>query len=42
MKRLIAGIIFVACFASLAGCETMRGAGRDIEDTGQNIQNSTR
>lgn len=38
MKRFIAGIIFVACAAALVGCETMRGAGRDIEDTGHNIQ----
>ncbi len=38
MKRLIAGIIFFACAVSLVGCETMKGAGRDIEDTGHNIQ----
>jgi len=38
MKRLIAGLIFVATAATLMGCETMRGAGRDIEDTGHNIQ----
>ena len=38
MKRFIAGIIFVACVATLIGCETMKGAGRDIEDTGHNIQ----
>ena len=38
MKRLIAGIVFIACAAALVGCETMKGAGRDIEDTGHNIQ----
>ncbi len=38
MKRFIAGIVFFACAAALVGCETMKGAGRDIEDTGQNIQ----
>lgn len=38
MKRFIALVIFVACAATLAGCETMKGAGRDIEDTGHNIQ----
>ena len=38
MKRFIAWVIFVACAATLAGCETMKGAGRDIEDTGHNIQ----
>ncbi len=38
MKRLIAGIIFVACALALVGCETMKGAGRDIQHTGQEIQ----
>ena len=38
MKRFIAGIIFVACVAALVGCETMKGAGRDIQGGGQNIQ----
>ncbi len=40
MNRLIAGIIFVACAAALIGCATMKGAGKDLEATGQNIQNS--
>ncbi len=38
MQRLITGVIFVACVAALVGCETMKGAGRDIEGGGQNIQ----
>jgi predicted small secreted protein len=38
MKRLIAMMMFVAFAAALIGCETMKGAGRDIEDTGHNIQ----
>ncbi len=38
MKTFIAGIILVACAAALIGCETMKGAGRDIQDTGHNIQ----
>ena len=38
MKRFIAVIVLVGSVAALAGCETMKGAGRDIEDTGTNIQ----
>lgn len=38
MNRVIAGLILFVCVATLVGCETMRGAGRDIEDTGKNIQ----
>ena len=38
MNRMIAGLILFACVVTLVGCETMRGAGRDIEDTGKNIQ----
>lgn len=38
MKRIIAGLIFVACAATMLGCETMKGAGRDVEDAGHNIQ----
>ncbi len=40
MRRVAAAVIFVACAATLAGCETMKGAGKDIEDAGQNIQKS--
>lgn len=38
MKKLIAGLLFVICAATLIGCETMKGAGRDIQGGGQNIQ----
>jgi len=38
MKRFIAGIIFVACAAALVGCETMKGAGRDLQHGGQEIE----
>ena len=38
MNRFIAGIVFIGCVAGLIGCETMKGAGKDIEDTGHNIQ----
>lgn len=38
MNKVIAGLIIFVCTAALVGCETMKGAGRDIEDTGHNIQ----
>jgi predicted small secreted protein len=38
MNRIIAGFILVACAATLLGCETMKGAGRDMEDAGHSIQ----
>ncbi len=38
MNRMIAGFVLFMCVVTLVGCETMRGAGRDIEDTGKNIQ----
>ena len=34
-------IVFVFCFAVVlfvSGCETIKGIGRDVENTGQNIQ----
>lgn len=40
MKRFLAAIIFVTCAATLAGCETMKGAGKDLEAAGKNIQKS--
>lgn len=40
MKNL--SIILVGCFllASLVGCETTRGMGKDVENTGENIQDA--
>ncbi len=38
MKRFIAGVILFTCAAALVGCETMKGAGRDMEAPGHNIQ----
>ncbi len=38
MKRVIAGIIFVACAFALAGCSTVRGLGQDVQGGGRNIQ----
>ncbi len=38
MKRMIAGILFIASAMAITGCETMRGAGKDIEKGGDAIQ----
>ena len=38
MKKIIAGMMMVACAAGLIGCETMKGAGRDMQDAGHNVQ----
>lgn len=37
MKKLLL-VMTVACFVGvLAGCETIKGVGQDIENTGNNI-----
>ena len=38
MKRIIAGIMFIVVAAVLAGCETMKGAGKDIQGGGRSIE----
>ena len=38
MKQIIAGIMFIVVAAALAGCETMKGAGKDIQGGGRNIE----
>ncbi len=38
MKKLIMGIIAGTCAISLIGCNTMKGAGQDVENTGKNIK----
>ncbi len=43
LKNIIALLLtsaFVA--ATFSSCNTMRGAGRDVEQTGENIQKATR
>jgi predicted small secreted protein len=37
MKRL-ATLMLVVCVVVLAGCNTMQGLGKDIENTGEAIQ----
>ena len=37
MKRIIIAV-FALCFVALAGCNTMHGLGKDIEQVGDKIQ----
>lgn len=42
MKQLI-GFALLACFASaLVGCNTIQGAGKDVERTGEKIQDASK
>nr|MBP7321912.1 entericidin A/B family lipoprotein [Deltaproteobacteria bacterium] len=42
MKRMIALILLgLALMGSVLGCNTLRGAGEDIEGAGEEIQKST-
>lgn len=41
MKNLIAGLITITavlCGATLTGCNTLEGAGKDVERAGEKIQ----
>ena len=38
MKKLMAGIMFIVVATALVGCETMKGAGKDIQGGGRNIE----
>ena len=38
MKKVIAGIVLVLFAAGLAGCEMMKGAGKDIQEGGKRIE----
>lgn len=43
MKNLIAGLVAATALfgaASLSGCNTMEGAGKDVERAGEKIQNA--
>lgn len=41
MKRSMAFVIS-CCFVLLAGCNTVRGVGKDVEKAGEAIQKSTK
>jgi entericidin B len=38
-KKLLA-VLMIACFASLAGCNTMSGLGKDVQKGGEKLENS--
>ena len=40
MTRKLMAILLVACFASLAGCNTMSGLGKDVKKGGEKIEDS--
>lgn len=42
MKQLI-GVALVVCFSlGLVGCNTVQGAGKDVERTGEKIQDASK
>ena len=41
IKICVACLLLAAFSASIAGCNTMRGLGKDIERGGEKLQNST-
>ncbi len=42
MKKLI-GVVLLASFAmGLVGCNTVQGAGKDVERTGEKIQDASK
>ncbi len=42
LKRLILGFAALAAVLSICGCNTIQGAGRDIEHGGQAIQDEAK
>ncbi len=39
MKRVVAMALMVMFLSALAGCETVKGLGKDIENLGETMQN---
>jgi entericidin B len=39
IKKVLA-VMMVACIASLAGCNTMSGLGKDVQKGGEKLENS--
>ncbi len=37
-KKIVVLLMAALCFAALSGCNTWRGAGKDIEKTGESMQ----
>jgi entericidin B len=42
LSPLLAALFFAGSFGSLAGCNTVEGAGKDIEQGGKAIKNEAR
>jgi entericidin B len=42
LSSLLAALFFAGSLGSLAGCNTMEGAGKDIEQGGRAIKNEAR
>ena len=42
LSPLLAALLFASFFGSLAGCNTVEGAGKDIEEGGRAIKNEAR
>lgn len=38
MKKLLAILLLIVVLPCLTGCETAKGAGKDLENTGTNIR----
>jgi predicted small secreted protein len=41
MRKTVMLVLVAWCFTALSSCNTVRGAGKDIEKAGQAIQKST-
>jgi predicted small secreted protein len=42
MKKIAALLAALAAFAALAGCNTMRGLGEDVQKAGNAIENAAK
>jgi len=40
MIRKLVALLMVACFAGLAGCNTMSGLGKDVKKGGEKLEDS--
>ncbi len=40
MKRFIYAVVLAASVFSMAGCNTVKGAGKDVQKAGQGLENA--
>jgi len=40
VRRIVVLVLVAWCFAALSGCNTWRGAGKDVEKLGEGMQKS--